>query len=290
MAMAYAARIVNMVISITLLYLALKKMPFGKLPLLISMCLPIALEGFTSMSPDAITISVSYLFIAYVFSIVFNQSEDKQISKKDTIILLILSVVLSLCKIVYLPIVGLLLLFTKNKFKNKKIHIVTVAGIISISIVANLLWLNTANMYLAMYKDGNSNIQISTILQNPILYFQRLLLTFNYYIGDYSFSLFGKELGWNEFAQLNSLLPIILGALFVFVIVCDNTLKISLKKHENIIIGLIILAVIGLIFTSLYVQWNNEQNQVINRNTRKIFYSYNTIDYIINIFKTKNKN
>ena len=263
MVMAYAARILNMVLSVALLYVALKKMPFGKLPLLISMCLPIAIEGFTSLSPDAITISVAYLFIAYVFSFVFCKDEAKKISKKDIVILLILSVLLALCKIVYLPIVALILLLTKNKFQNKKLHIATVVGIIVISVTANLLWLNTANMYLEMYKDGNSNSQIATIFQNPILYLQRFLATVNYYIGDYTFSLFGKELGWNEYAQLNSLLPMVLGALFVFVSLSDKTLKISLKKYQNVIIGLIILAVIGLIFTSLYIQWNSTGNQLI---------------------------
>lgn len=263
MLMAYSARILNMLIAITLLYFALKKMPFGKLPLLISMCLPIALEGFTSLSPDAITVSVAYLFIAYVFNIVFSKNEDKKVKTKDIIIMLVLAVLLALCKIVYLPVVGLMLLLTKNKFENKKLHIATVLGTITIAIAANLLWLNTANMYLEMYRDGNSTSQIATIFQNPMQYIQRVVFTINYYIGDYVFSLFGKELGWNEFAQLNSLLPIVLGTLFVFIAICDNTLKIKLKKYQTVIIALIVLAVIGLIFTSLYIQWNSDTNLII---------------------------
>ena len=177
--------------------------------------------------------------------------------------MLVLSVLLALCKIVYLPIVGLMLLLTKNKFSNKKLHIVTVVGIITIAVAANLLWLNTANMYLEMYRDGNSTSQIATIFQNPIKYIQRVVCTINYYIGDYAFSLFGKELGWNEFAQLNTLLPMVLGTLFVFVTVCDNSLKIKLQKHQTVIIALIALAVIGLIFTSLYIQWNSNSNLII---------------------------
>lgn len=62
MLMAYAARIINMIVAMVLLYFAIKLMPFGKIGMLMSMCFPIAVEGFTSMSPDAITIRSS-LFI-----------------------------------------------------------------------------------------------------------------------------------------------------------------------------------------------------------------------------------
>lgn len=263
MIMAYCARVINMLMAIIILYFALKKMPFGKVGLIVSMCLPIAIEGFTSMSPDAITISVAYLFIAYIFNIVFDKDENRKINKKDTIILAVLSVILALCKIVYLPIVGLMLLLTKNNFKTKRTHIVIVLGIMSIAICANLLWLNTANMYLSMYKDGNSNLQIATIFQNPVLYIERVLFTLNYSIEDYIYPLFGSELGWNEFAQMNYILPSVIGALFVFVNIADNTLKIKMKKYQNIIIILIILAVIGLIFTSLYIQWNDSEDAII---------------------------
>lgn len=263
MFIAYAARLANMVISIVLLYLAFKKMPFGKLGLLVTICLPIAIEGFTSMSSDAITIAISFLFIAYIFDIVFNKNENTKIKNKDIIILAILAVILAVCKIVYLPIVGLMLLLGKSKFKTSKIHIITVVGIMLIAIIANLLWLNTANTYLEMYKDGNSNSQIATIFKNPVLYLQRVLFTFNDCANNYIYSLFGDELGWNEFADMNYILPILIGGLFVFIHLADNTWKKRLSKYQNIIILLIVLAVIGLIFTSLYIQWNESDDNII---------------------------
>lgn len=263
MLMAYAARFTNMIISIIILYLAFKKMPFGKLGLLVTMCLPIAIEGFTSMSSDAITVAIAFLFTAYIFDIVFNKNEHTKINKKDILILLVLAIILAVCKIVYLPIVGLMLLLSRNKFKNNKIHIITVVGIMLIAIIANLLWLNTANTYLEMYKDGNSNSQIATIFQNPILYLQRVLFTFNDCANNYLYSLFGDELGWNEFADMNYILPIIIGGLFIFIHLADKTWKVKLSKYQNIIILLIILAVIGLIFTSLYIQWNESKDNII---------------------------
>ncbi len=255
MFIAYIATLVNMMVAIFMLYLAIKKMPFGKTGLLISMLLPIAVEGFTSLSPDAITISTSYLFIAYVLDIVFNDS--KKVNKIDIIIMFVLAVILALCKIVYLPIVGIIVLLGKNKFKDKKTSIIVILIILIVATFANLLWLKIANGYLELYKDGRSNLQLSILFQNPVKYLQKVLFSINYYIGDYTYSLFGNELGWNEFARINNLVPVVMAVLFLFVNISDNTLKIKLTKFQNIILGLIICAVVGLIFTSLYMQWND---------------------------------
>ena len=261
MLMTYGARIINMVISIFLLYFAIKLMPFGKRGMLVSMCFPIAIEGFTSMSPDALTISVAYLFTAYVFNIVFNK--EKQIRKTDIFILAILSIVIALCKIVYLPLVGLLLLIPKAKFKTQKSHILTKVIIMGLAISANLIWLKISANYLALYKDGNSGEQLWILLQNPIYYLQRLFATINHSGGFYAYSLLGQELGWNEFAKMDTLLPTMFGLLFMYINIADNTIKQKLTKYQNIILSLIILAIIGLVFTSLYIQWNEPADYII---------------------------
>lgn len=69
--------------------------------------------------------------------------------------------------------------------------------------------------------------------------------------------------GWNEFAVMNTGFPLILGLLFAYVNISDETMKNKLTKYQTIIILFIILAIIGLIFTSLYVQWNDESDITI---------------------------
>lgn len=192
MLMAYGARLINMIIAILLLYLAIKQMPFGKRGMLISMCFPIAMEGFTSMSPDALTIAVSYLITAYVLNIVFNK--EKKINKTDIFILAILSIVIALCKIVYLPLVLLLLLIPKEKFKSKKAHILTIGIIIAVAIIANLVWLGVSSMYLSLYKDGNSGNQVSILFNDIIGYIQRVFTTISTNGGKYIYSMLGDEL------------------------------------------------------------------------------------------------
>ena len=261
MLMAYGARIVNMIIAIFLLYIAIKKMPFGKLGMLLSMCFPIAIEGFTSMSPDALTVSIAYLFTAYVLNIVFNK--EKIVRKVDVLILTILAIFLALCKIVYLPLVGLLLLIPKERFKTRKQQVLTIVIIMAIAVIVNLVWLGISSKYLALYKDGNSGDQLLALLQNPIEYIQRLCTTINQLGGNYVYSIFGSELGWNEYAIMYTFFPLMFALLFIYTNISDKSLKIKLTKFQNIIIGLIILAVVGLVFTSLYIQWNNETDTII---------------------------
>lgn len=135
--MAYVARIFNMIFCYVILYYAIKLMPFGKELLLIAMSIPIAIEGFTSMSPDGMTISMSLLLIAYVLRLVYSK-EIMKIAWKQKVILATISIVLALCKIVYLPLVGLVLLLPKEKFYSRKDQILTIGGIMLLAIVANL--------------------------------------------------------------------------------------------------------------------------------------------------------
>ena len=253
MIMAYMARIINVLVTAFILYFALKNIPFGKKILLILICLPISIEAFTSMSADGITNSVAFFFTAYVLKL-FNE-KDKKIVLKDKIILLISALVIALCKIVYLPLVALLLILPKDKFRTRKEQVLTIGIIMGISVIANLLWLVVSASYLVTYRDGNSKYQLMNILTHPIEYLQTLLYTINYYGRSYLYSLFGGEIGWDEHVQTYLSVPLVFGWLYTFFSVTDSDIKNRFNTYQKIIIILILLATAGLIFTSLYIQW-----------------------------------
>lgn len=253
MLMAYAARAFNIIATILILYFAIKLIPFGKKTLLVLICIPIVLEGFVSMSPDAITVSTSFLFIAYVLKLL--NERDKKITVKDKVVLLILSIIIALCKIVYLPIVGLMLILPKEKFKTRKEQVLTIATIMGIAIIVNLGWLLVSATYLSTFRGGDSKYQLLSILQNPIEYVQRLFSTINLYGRDYIYLMFGGELGWNEYLKMHSIVPITLEILYLFFSCTEEDSKNRFNKFQTAIIVLISLAVIGLVFTSLYIQW-----------------------------------
>ena len=251
--LTYFGRFFNMIMTIGIIYLSIKIIPFGKKILLVSAMLPIAIEGFTSLSPDALTISISYLYIAYIMHISFSEN-IKTINVKQKSILLVMSVIIALCKIVYIPLVGLLLVIPKEKFKNKR-KMLNICIIAAISVTANLCWLYFSSRYLGNFREGDSKIQVLLALQNPIQYIQNMLYTINLNANSYVMSLYGNELGWCELIKINSIVPYILILLHIISVVTDDTIKNKLKKNQIIWMSMVFLSIVGLILTSLYVQW-----------------------------------
>ena len=154
----YGGRIVNMIFALLVLYFAIKLMPFGKKLLLIPAMIPIAIEGFTSLSPDSMTISVAFFYIAYILHLAFGKKE--QLGIKEKVILLISSIIIALCKIVYIPLVGLILIIPKEKFKNQenKNKILNFCVIAGIAVLINLVWLAISSRYLSTFREGDSKI------------------------------------------------------------------------------------------------------------------------------------
>lgn len=69
-----------------------------------------------------------FLFISYVLNLVADNK--KIINKKDIFILTALCIIIALCKIVYLPLIGLLLIIPKKdlKVKSKKLWLLLQFG------------------------------------------------------------------------------------------------------------------------------------------------------------------
>lgn len=260
--MAYAARIMNILVSFTALYFAMKLMPFGKKILFVAMSIPIALEGLSSLSPDGMTISVSFLFIAYLLHLIFEKKEEP-LTWKQTAAVTALGVVLALCKIVYLPIVGLVLLLPRTKFPSRKRQIIQIALMIGLAVIANLIWLSISSGYLATFKEGRPVSQLGTLLANPIEYLQTLMYTINLNGAKYFLSMLGGEVGLNEYVSLHSIVPFVFAILLLLATFSSKENKPKFSTYQMIIMALIVLAVVGLIFTSLYIQWTREESDSI---------------------------
>ena len=84
-----------------------------------------------------------------------------------------------------------------------------------------------------------------------------LLYTINLEGDKYLLTLFGSQLGWGELIKLYSIIPYTLAALYCFVGITTEEIKNKFKTYQLVWISLVCLAIIGLIFTSLYIQWTN---------------------------------
>lgn len=96
---------------------AIKIIPRKKVFFSIALLSPICIGYATTLSGDTMLNSVVVLFLAYLYKF---RNEKKILLKKDYIILLILSCIIALCKLVYIPIVLLIFTLPKECLKEKK--------------------------------------------------------------------------------------------------------------------------------------------------------------------------
>ena len=110
----YLSRIINIVIYLVFGYLTIKKVPFGKLVMVIYLCMPMMLQQAASCSADAILNATLIYYIAHLLYLTFKETE---LTKKDKIILYVYTALIAMFKYVYILVAGILL---KRLIKNKK--------------------------------------------------------------------------------------------------------------------------------------------------------------------------
>ena len=257
----YFGRLFNFIIFTLLMYFSIKVIPTKKNVLFLIGLLPITIQEAISLSPDALTIASSIALISYVLHL--REEKEKLLTKKQYINLAILCIIISQCKIVYVPLVLLLFILPNKKFKTKKHKYLSLLAITAVVIVLNLFWLNIASAYLEVSKGGKSSQQVMFILHNIFKYILICMNTINETINVCLYQLFGKHLAW-----FNIIVPdiyIILNIIFFAILSISDTedKKFNIDKITRYIMIFLFISVVGLVLTSLYVQWTPYKEEVI---------------------------
>lgn len=259
----YVARIVNMLFAIYLMYLSIKLIPTKKHIVLFLGLLPLTINEFASMSSDALTISSCILYIAYICYLKYDESKNS-INKKDIVLLTILSICVSLLKIVYVPICLLLLILPKEKFKTKKQKNLVVWMIIAFCMILNIVWLIYASGFLNEVNPGvNPAGQVKYILTNPFEYCLILFRTIHMYFQTFILSLCGEGLGhYNVQSSVLFTIPCLILFTILFFVNEEKDKKVF-ELPIKILSLIIFICVVLLIYTSLYVAWTVYESPVI---------------------------
>lgn len=260
----YAARLVNFSLAVFLIYEAIKLIPFKKIVVLFISLLPLTLQEIVSMSTDALIISMSIFYISYILYLKYDENK-KEINKKDIIILTISSIVISLCKIVYIPLCLLMFVLPKEKFETLKNKNIVIVSILAVSVILNLIWLGYCSRFLIEFNSGvNSSSQVKYILTHPISYLFIFFRTINTYNQSLIVGLCGEGLGvYDVQASVIFIYPCIILATMLFL--CSNKnedIQIHLSTKLMSLFVFIIITV--LIYTSLYVQWTTLESPIIH--------------------------
>lgn len=137
---AYVGRIFNFACFLILMYFGLKFIPCYKNLFMFIALLPITMQEAVSLSPDALTIATSFSLISFVLYMI--NKKKGQMNKKELIIMSLLAIILSMCKIVYLPLCLLLFLIPNDRFKNKKDKYIKISLLAAFVILINIIWLS----------------------------------------------------------------------------------------------------------------------------------------------------
>jgi uncharacterized membrane protein len=149
----YAGRLANLIVYVFLSAWAIRLMPGYRLLLTALALMPMSLHQAASLSVDALAISISFVFCAYILKLAFDP-ETKQIRAPQLAILAILTIVSTSCRF-NVSLLLLLFLIPVSKFSNRTIsnrtRRFTVIGLyfgLAFSVAFLWQWLNRTNLAL----------------------------------------------------------------------------------------------------------------------------------------------
>lgn len=254
----YIARIFNFAIFLLLGYYSIKIIPFGKRIIGILLFLPMSFQQGASISADSLLNSVSIFYISYI---IYTSYKEEKISLKNKLAIACMSIIIGISKIVYLPLVMLTLMLSKNKQTRKREKALFIGITVLITAICGLGWYVFMQQYGAtqsVIEYNNSNKidfkgQLVNIKNNPII----LMEVFNNVLrgGAYIGTLIGSHLGWLNIETSTTTINMFMILLFISPFLDINTNNLD-KKEKGL--NLIIFAgTYALIILAGYLSWTN---------------------------------
>lgn len=260
---AYAARIFNWLVTGFLIYFSIKFLPIGKnLAFLISM-LPMNLQSFNSMSPDAFTFAVAMGLVAFVLYIKYKTNSI--LNLRQYILMYLIVFILCQCKIVYAPLCLILFLIPKKRFGSTKKYFFNIIGIAAIGLITCLTWLSVSSAFLTEFNPGvNSSMQTSYILNSPLAFIETILKTFDASGDTYIRMAMGEQLGWLNITTSFTLLLIFGIIILIFFFLDNDIATVNFTRMTRVTLFCVSAVIILATFASLYIQWTSYHAETIS--------------------------
>lgn len=252
----YMARIANFIIFLAFSYWAIKLIPRGKWVIATILFLPITLQQAVSISADSILNSISIFYICY--TLYLSKKADK-ISVMAKIMYIILGIIISISKIVYIPIVGMSLLLIGNKKIDKKEKTIFLTIVITLAIIFGIIWFVFMQGYpstgdVTSYNESysvNLKEQMINIIKKPKILFIVIWNT----IKDTLFveSTIGAHMGWLNIENARIVIDLFVVALAISPFLEKS--ETEYNKFEKIWSFLIYVGTYLLIILAAYLSW-----------------------------------
>lgn len=275
----YFTRFINLLFWITFLYFSLKILPFHQYTIAFLALLPASLVFHAGINADAVTNTCCFLLLAHILNLIFTENTFQ----RKHLWLLILSVVITINKVVYAPIFLLAWLIPMRKFGGKKNYFLLNLGLLFIHAILLFTWYKVAGDLFIPYEEYhplfredkqlnpgvNPLAQLDFILSEPLEFLQIL---FSSYLEIFPYTLihYVGKFGWEGNYLPIWILLILLVALLA-VPILDHHKKINLRPFHRFAFISIGAAMIFAFSTVIYMQWNAPRDPQITALSGRYF-------------------
>ena len=266
----YLGLICSFAIFVYVVYVAIKITPIGKYIMLSIALIPTSLFLASQYSYDPPIIG--FLMLGFAFSFKEIYSKSNTINKKNLVIALVSFLLAAAPKPIYIPLILILLFIPTNKIESKRkcilfsILLFVLAGLMMFTFALPMLVGGMASD-IRGGEGVNSIGQIKFILHNPIKFIG--IFSKNIYDGfvpkfitDNYMQAYGYlELQNNKYNIFGLIINVIM---FLSILVSSQVQKKYLSKNIKIFMWLIVLAIICMIWGSMYIVFTPVGSSVIN--------------------------
>lgn len=283
----YLGRIFNLIFTTIFIYSAIKLVPILKWCLVLIALMPMTLTQLASNSYDATAIGLAFLLISYILHLKFNASEI--ISKDKLVLLFILSILLAMCRPVYVLIIFLYFLIPSYKVGDKRKYLLIFFSLglfVSLAPMAMpfIRSLIAVSNPLIKIPWRDPNVQMQLIIDDPFNFVKVLWTTFFITHGSFYLNSFVGVLGW-----LDNSLPKTLINSFLIVLIFNALINkpkdLNLNFKDRIIILMIFLLSILAIELAIYLTWSSPGNPFVEGVQGRYFIPIAPLFFII-LFNT----
>ena len=247
----YATRFAGLLSYLTLTWLAIRQLPFGKWILLVLAAAPIALFQAATITPDAISNGLGFLFITGCLRL----ARAEKISWRETGSLILFIFLLFIAKLNLLPLILLpFLLIPPSRFTSARLYVflLTVTVVLFLVEVAGWNWIASTNFNSLLLEEPNPRVQVLYILGNPFAFLQTVG-------NDWIANGWAYFQGWmNGYGYYYWTPPQIVTTFFllslIIAVLMDSTARQVNKKLRLIFLLVFVLGYIATI-ASLYVSY-----------------------------------
>ncbi len=267
MLLFYAGRLATLAIWMTLVLAAIQLIPFFSKPLAWLALLPSSLFLHASLTGDAVTNGLCFWLLAALLSLIFTEGKMADTPRWLRAGIFTSSAMIALSKPVYFPLVLLVWLVPKSKFRSSANFYAFAGGLCLVNLALLGWWYHYAGglfipygEYNPMYREGvqlNEGVQpheqLAFVLSHPFGFLRTAFLSYVESAPATLAHYFGK-FGWEK----NYLPSWLIGLLFlatIWVAVSDTSASGQLKAKHRLGFFALALAMMGALALVLYMQW-----------------------------------